>query len=335
MGNRYVTSTITRLTKIVSRQGFGMPLILGISKDHEYKEYAELKEVLVDFAVDSTEYKQAAALFSGKPKRDKIAIHSIVWDETTGDPTDLAAELDELVLKHNEWYFLHVATQKDDALITLSVWMEKQNKLFFASTSNAVLATTLNAERSVLMVHDLPESFPSEAWVGYGSAQDPGSFTWTFKTLNGIIPANYTGPEIDAIHAANGNTYIREGGVNITSGGKTTSGEYIDIIMGSDYLDSKIVEGIFDLLATTKKVPFTDAGIAMVVARLESALKDAANKDIIAKDDAGKPIYTVAVPKAADIHRNDKIKRILPGVSWSATLSGAIENVDTIGELAI
>lgn len=335
MGNRYVNVTITRQTQPVSQQGFGLPLILGTSKASAYKEYANLAAVSVDFAETTEEYKIASALFGQAQKPEKVAIHSILWDEATGVPTDLTAALNTLVLTHNEWYFLLAATQDDEAITALAQWASAQMKIYFVSTANEVLSGTLNAERAVVQVHPNPETYPAEAWVGYGATKDAGSFTWTFKTLNGIAPANYTSSEVDAIHDANGNTYIREGGVNITSAGKTTSGEYIDIIMGQDYIQSRMTENVFGLLARTPKVPFTDNGIAMVVAEVEKALKDAAQKGILATDSAGNPIYTVSAPTAADISANDKANRALAGISWAATVAGAVEDVDINGSLEL
>lgn len=332
MSNRYVSVSITRQTKAVSQKGFGMPLILTEDKVAAYKEYGgdtALADIGVDFGTSSKTYKLATSLLGQEPKVDTVAVYGVAT--TTG----LAAALNTLVLDNNDWFYLTCTEQADADITELSTWVATQEKLYFASTLNKTLASTLNNQNAAILVHPNPETYPAEAWVGVGAPLEIGSFTWTFKTLNGINPANYNTTDINTIEDNNASTYIKEGGVNITSKGVTTSGEYIDIIQSQYFIKSRMTENVFGLLARMPKVPFTDNGIALVVAEMESALKAAFNQGVIAEDADGKPMFEIIAPSREDVSTNDRANRLLPGMKWKATIAGAVENVDIDGTLLV
>lgn len=334
MGNRYVSVTITRQTKAVSQKGFGLPLILSTDKKLDYKEYTEIDGIGTDYGTDSETYKMASAILGQAPRPEKVAVLGVVYTDT-GIPTDLSGALNELVKKHNDFFYLHCTLQTDPVVTELSKWINTQEKFYFASTVNKALAKTLNSQNTVILVHPAPETYPAAAWVGVCAPQQVGSYTWTFKTLNGIAPAEYDVTAIGEIETNNASTYITEGGVNITSKGVTTSGEYIDILQGQYFLKARMTENVFGLLVRTPKIPYTDAGIALVVAEVEKTLKMGVNQGIIATDLDGNPLYTITAPNRAEVSTNDKAQRILPDVKWEATIAGAIENVKINGVLKL
>lgn len=335
--SRYVDSVITRETGSVSRAGFGTVLVLGTSKGAAYKEYmAEeaVSGVTTDFGAESNEVKLVEAIMGQNPRPSKVAVLGVLYTEGTSQPSELTAALSTLMLTKPDWYFLTCTTHTDPVVTALAAWTATQNKAYFASTSNKTLGTTLNQLQTVILVHNAPETYPAEAWVGVLAPLDPGTYTATFKTLSGIAAASYNTTEINAIHTANGNTYIREGGVNITSNGKTTGGEWFDIIQAQHYLDARIVENVFGLLVRMKKVPFDAGGVAMTVAEVEAAIKGSP-AGMIALDAGGNLEYTITAPDVNDISSNDKSNRLLPGVKWRVMLAGAIERVEVGGVLAI
>lgn len=337
VGNRYVSVSITALTKAVSQKGFGMPLILSTSGSMEYTEYRGIEEVAEDFNADTKEYKQASALLGQDPKPEKIAIYGTAYDPGGGNaPSDLVDSLNSLIVDHNDFYFLVCPENEIDEVQALSDWINTQKKMYFVSTDDiTVYQQTLNSDRTVVFVTKQPEECPAEAWVGACAPYDPGSITWTFKELNGISNAGFETTDINAIEEANGNTYIREGGVLLTSTSKTTSGEYIDIVRSKDWLEARITESVFFLLKNSKKVPFTSAGIAQVVAAVEGPIKRGANQGIIAKDENDKAMYSVTAPRRSEVAPNDRALRQLPGVKFNGVIAGAIEDVGIVGEVTI
>lgn len=333
MGNRYVNVTITRQTKAVSQAGFGLPLILSTEKDAAYKEYTELSGIGTDYGETSETYKLANAIMGQNPRPAKVAVFGTLYDAAVGVATDLSAALNELVKTHDDFYYLASVEQGDAEITELASWTSARDKLYFATTSNQALALT--HENAIILVHDKPAEYPAEAWIGVCAPQEIGSYTWTFKTLSGITPAAYDITTVQAIEDANMSAYIKEGGVNITSKGVTTSGEYIDIIQGTHYLTARITEAVFGLLVRNPKIPYTVGGINMVVAEIEGVLKRAANQGIIALDADGQPLFTVKAPNLDEISTNDKANRLLPNLDWEATVAGAVENADINGVLKL
>lgn len=333
MSNRYVTVTITRQTKAVSQAGFGLPLILSHEKVSEYKEYRDIDGIATDFGVESATYKMASALFGQSPRPFKIAIHGILND-APGTPDKLVEALNELIKKHNDFFYVLCTDQTDEAITAIAKWVNTQSKFYFASTSNKALHAALKSQNTILLVTDKPDEHPAVAWVGNCAPREIGGYTWTFKTLNGIVPDNYDETELGEIEKG-ANAYISEGGVDITSKGVTTTGEYIDILQGQYFLESRLTEAIFGLLARMPKVPYTDAGISIVVAETESVLKRASNQGITAVDSDDIPLYAIKAPKASEVATNDKAQRILPDVNWTATIAGAVENVQINGVLKL
>lgn len=71
-----VNVTITRQAQGVSRQGFGIPLIVGPTAAWAEltRTYASLEEVVADFATSDPEYLAARAVFSQSPKPRSVVI---------------------------------------------------------------------------------------------------------------------------------------------------------------------------------------------------------------------------------------------------------------------
>lgn len=330
-----VIVTITRETKALSQAGFGLPLILATSKAHPYTLYADISEVSPDFAETTKEYKLATAIFAQNPKPEQVAIHGIVYVAATGEPTTLTAALNALVESHNDWYYLTCVEQGDDEITALAGWVNTQKKLYGASTSNKALVATLSSERTFIIYHDQPEKYPAEAWIGYCAPLEIGSYTWKFKTLNGIPAAIITTTDFNQLHDNHGNTYVEKFGVLQTSEGTVSTGEYIDIIQSQDWLEARITEAVERLLMTKPKVPYDNSGIAMVVAEITNVLKQGYRQDMIATDADGLPMYSVDAPNREDIPVNDRASRVLTGIEFTAVLAGAVHNVRIKGTLTI
>lgn len=343
--SRYVDVVISRETKPVSEQGFGMPLVLATSKELAYKEYTDISEVTEDFAENTAEYKLLSRMFGQNPVPNKIACYGIVYDSEIDEPTKLSAALNQLIKKHNDFYYIVSTEQGENEIIELSNWTSTQEKLYGVTTSNVAIAEALKGkyDNTFIVIHDQPEMYVAEGLIAAVASYDIGSYTWTFKTVRGLptIPAvEFEESVINQIHNSNASTYISEGGLLINSHGVVTSGEYIDVIQATHYLKARITEAVFRLLATKKKVAYTDRGISLVVAEVEKVLAanvedETTGEGIIARDEAGNPLYSVTIPKKSDIPKNTIAKRILPDIPWEAEISGAIETVKIRGVLKV
>lgn len=240
-----------------------------------------------------------------------------------GGTGGLSAALDALTEDHNNWYFLLCEDQDDVSIAELSAWTGTQKKLYFATTDNLLLASTLESDRTALVYH---ESDPTAAagWVGKCAPELPGSITWKFKTISGLVASDIGVTALNALHDDGGNSYVRKLGILQTSEGLVTSGEYIDVMRSQDFIEARLVENVSRLLFTKKKVPYDNSGIALIVAECEGVMKLATNQGIIALDDDGNGLWSVTAPRREDIPTNDIANRKLDGVVAEATLAGAI-----------
>ena len=117
----------------------------------------------------------------------------------------------------------------------------------------------------------------------------------------------------------NGNVYVEVAGISITCNGVSARGEFIDITRGIDEFEQRLKERIFGVLANLPKVPFTNQGIAVVENEIRGQQQDAIDSGVFAAE----PAPTVTVPDALDVPFADKANRLLPDVTFTATLAGS------------
>ena len=171
------------------------------------------------------------------------------------------------------------------------------------------------------------DPIPEACWFGKMLVKQPGSATWALKTLQSIGVYDLSGAQVTKCRNKTVNTYLSASGISITQDGKT-GGEYIDVIHGCDWLKARIQNLVFGVLANNDKVPYTDAGVQMIVAPLKQALDEAVKYDILAS-------YEVEYPAVADVSNTDKGNRFLPDVKFTGVLAGAIHSTRIDGTITL
>lgn len=315
---------ITRETAALTQQGFGLPLVLATNEVKAYNEYTGIEAVATDYPVGTEAYKIASRILGQTPKPPMIAMVGFEYDEL--DYTTLVTDLNELIELKNDWYFLYSDVKEKEGIQELSTWIDTQKKLYFFDTNDLTLVKSLESERSIYMYHDDVEQYPAAGWVGKCAPEEPGSITWKFKTINGVLPAEIRTSDLTQLHKDGGNTYIRKMGVLQTSEGKTTSGEYIDVMRSQDFLDARLTEEVSRVLYTTKKVAYENSGISLLVDAATSVLRRGTDQGIILKDDAGNGLWTITARKREDSLKNDIANRVYDGLVILVPLAGAIHN---------
>ena len=167
---------------------------------------------------------------------------------------------------------------------------------------------------------------------------DPGTETWHMKELATIVPSALSTDQKKKLDEQHINTFLRYAGANITIGGYTLAGEWIDVIRFRDWLKSEMQINVFNALKVNRKVPFTDDGIGLIEGKMEETLKRGQDIGGIAPteydaDDNEIPGYTVTVPRASDLTEAERKSRKLTGCRYTARLAGAIHAVEIEGFL--
>lgn len=306
----------------------------------------------VNFTVDDT-----VSFTIGTAVRTTYALRGATSELSIND--DLSA----INLDDNGWYgFMLVerpADSTENSLITgAAAWTEAQTKLYFASTNDADILTSVTTDllstlqsrqylRTAFVWHAIKTEYPEAAWMGRCFTIDPGGETWALKTLPGITPSKLNATQRQNVYKKNGNTYDQialntyligaASDGNAALGGKVVSGEWIDVVRFKDWQTDYIQKEMASLMIRQKKVPYTNAGIALLVNSLRASLRQGQAVGGIAPDEVNSegitvPGFIIEYPNAADVPFSDKANRVL-NIKFVALLAGAIQLVKITGTL--
>ncbi|WP_419882789.1 DUF3383 family protein [Peribacillus sp. B-H-3] len=331
-----VTVTID-LIKPPQLIGFGKPLILASKAGAStIKNYLEIAAVKADFPETTNAYKKAAAIFAQDHAPQSIAIATYDPAAVTGIkyPVDAAAKYLD-----NDWYFLLTADAALTEQVAVADLVEAAKyKIYVTKTSDAAGRTafkTKNYDRTIDFYHTIAVEQPDAALVGELGSYVVGSITWKFKKLRGITPIDVNKTELAAIHADGAIAYVTKAGINQTSEGIVTSGEYIDVIHGKDWVKVNIENNIQTAFANAKKLPYDNRGISVLNGQVTTTLLQGFTNGIIAADDDGNPLYSVKTKSRTEVPGPERAKRIYNGLTFSFQLAGAIHESNIAGEILV
>jgi len=343
-----VQINVTRQTTSVAVAAFNVALVLSqfapsktTTTFTRARSYGDLNALADDgWAESDAVYKMAQAIFAQNPCVSRIVVGRI----DSGD-LDMAASMAAIQAEDNSWYGVVIDQALASQQQALAAWVEANKRFAIMWTSNTDtydatkdtdLASVLNAstyDRTAVIFHTAPtagDDYPDAAWMGEGFPYDPGSSTWAYKTLKGVTKDNITPTKETVLVSKNCNYYSEVGGVNITQEGKVASGEWIDIIIGTDWLEARLRESVFAAFVNNRKVPFEDDGITVVQGLVKGVLMEAADAGILQKDS-----ISVTVPKYKDVPQADRVNRFLPDVKFTALYQGAIHRTKISGTISV
>lgn len=256
--------------------------------------------------------------------------------------TTMAAHLNAVLEEDSDWYCLLLVGQSAASIQAAAAVIETQKKIFSANSADwdllvanetGDIATTLknlSYARTFLIYHSQiagEEGWLAGGWLSQRLTDDPGSDTWAFKTVKGASPTKLKAGQRNALKGKNCSFYVTEGGLNVTFDGKSPSGRYGDTVRGIDWLYARSLEALFGVIAQAKKVPYTDAGVDIVVGALQAVFNLAAAPGLLLSNN---PAPVISAPKVKDVPNAKRINRILPDLKGKAQLAGAIHGVDPI-----
>lgn len=261
-----------------------------------------------------------------------------------GYTEDAATALAAIRNEDDDFYFILLTSRdEDDAKILDSVVEGLTKLMVFCSLDNAIqtnsatdIASVLSGaalDRSICFYSELQEEYPEAAWVGKIAPKDPGSVTWKFKTLAGITPQVFTSAQKAFVKGKSCNLYNEVGGVNITEEGVVASGEFIDIMRGTDWIHVNIQADVYGGLVNVDKVPYTNAGIDTIRNLILGVLNTAIDMGILSGESGKEPV--VIAPDEADVSSADKAVRLLDNVEFTGFYAGAIHKVKMVGNLSV
>ena len=270
--------------------------------------------------------------------------------------TETAAELLAAIQEEdNDWYCFMCNDHTDTFVKAMASEIEatgggNQPKIYWVSTADADTvtavadpATDLIGELKALgylrtvcdWSHVADTVFPEMAPFSANSVYQAGAVNYKFLQLAGVpVAANLvTGKKLTTqlqgyIKDRNGNWMGEERKIPFYREGKVVGGEWIDVVVGSDWLNDQIEVAVLNLLLNQRgdKIAFTE--ISAVLSVINSVLDRAVDVGFLSGYiPASAPDYLTQIPFS------EKVDRILDNVKWTGYLSGAINTIIINGNL--
>jgi hypothetical protein len=249
-------------------------------------------------------------------------------------------------LVDDNWYGLLVTSRVVGVVDQVAAFIETQKKIFVTSSTDTGIITAGNTTSIAYRYHALgyrrtmvlynPDNttyYADGAELGNELARDPGTYTMNLKTLVGIpvYPLTATQYNYAIGSSVRANVYVEIGGVNVLRAGTVASGLFIDEIRFIDWLQARIEERIFFQLVNTPKIPYTDPGVQIIINQIQAVLQNGVKVGGLAAD----PKFVISAPLVADQSPADRADRYFPGITFTATLSSAIHDVQIRGTVTI
>ncbi len=359
---------ITLNTPISNNANFGNNLIIGPAPSKGAVKdipligvYNKLEDVIalgyVATGEDADPVGVAARIaFSQSPKPREVYIAIVGGETVDGDlhePVKLTV-IDVLnrALSVDGWYCIQSVGLSREEVKEIIEWTETQSKLhgYIETNPDDPIVEPNKYFRSYAVYPCTEEgqdnaNIPLENKYGMSIAMavkamsiHAGGETWANKTLATVSPSKLSSTFIKTLETNNISWVCNIASKNVTLGGKTSGGEWIDVIRFRDWLQNDMQVRIVNLLVVNPKIPYTDKGIGLVENQMLASLKDGQKYGGIAEsefDEYGNEIkgYVTSVPLAASIPSTAKNTRTLTDCKFSARLSGAIHLVEITGEL--
>ena len=263
--------------------------------------------------------------------------------DVSTDP-GIAADLAAIHAADADYYALLLPEQLSASVAALAAaYVETLRRILVLQTSDALvwsassvsdIAFNLKASgytRSSVWAYPhlgLATGQLAAAVVGRCLPLDAGSVTFAHKELAGVTVVSPTDTQRGVIEGKNANHYAEIGDGGNTFPGKACEGEFIDVVRDIDRSYERLQTAVLSVLRSTNKVPFTDDGIDAVGNALRGALRADVTDGIYAS-------FSVSTPAASAVSSADKAARSLTGVTFSATLAGAIHTTTITGTVSV
>ena len=259
---------------------------------------------------------------------------------------------------NNQFYGVVIGSEYADsqAMLDVADWVEARQKVFFNTTNDAQVLTSGNTGTFTAQLKDKSLSktltIYSKVPGDFAGASVAGrAFVVNFEGTNTTITLMYKKlPTINAVDLnstqranmdrINCNAFLYVGSNTFFAESKMANGGYFDTVHGLAWLQNRIETDVFNLLYTSgTKVPYTDVGVTMIVAKVTEGLRQGVRNGLIAPGTTTDGTYLeegflVTYVAVSDVSAADKGNRIYRGITFQAVGAGAIHKVVITGSFS-
>jgi hypothetical protein len=303
--------------------------------------YGSLSAVKADFADNTPEYAAANAAFSQVIQPVRIKIGQLATVENSLEAYDVAYNAIKLV--DNAWYGVVITSRLEADQLLIANATAADNKIFGISSAdtNCLVRTdhdniayklfALKSDRNFCAYSSVAgNKYPEAGEFGLMLSYPPGSANWAHRQIQNIQGDNLSDDARATLEGINCNFIASFAGRNVFFWGKAASGQYLDIVMGRDWLKTTIQDRVATVLQSVLKVEYTDVGVEQITTAIRTVLEEAASNGFVDKN-----TIKVTAPLVASVSPENKANRILPDIYFEAVLSGAVNKVQVQGVLSI
>ncbi len=338
-----------------SQRGFGTFLVIteetGVIGDDEIRTYSSMDEVTTDWTGKPKVLAAATAFFSQAPRPTSFAVG---FRDPVAEP-DVTTSLARLA-NLASWYafgFTDEVRDNQDAK-DAAAWTETQEREFFTVSNDVGSLVTgdqgdigyhLNAQgytRTLWVYSSTAAEYPEVSAFGRAASVDfDGSdttITLKYKDLPGITPEAVNSNQLGILAEKGGNVLVAVAGSRIFTEGTMAkgSGVYQDTIHGLDWLKAEIETRVFSVLVQTRKVPYTDKGVAVLQQATNDSLDQGVRNGYLAPGETNDGVflplgYLTEAGKVADASASNRSARNAPPIQFVAIEGGAIHRATIIG----
>ena len=170
-------------------------------------------------------------------------------------------------------------------------------------------------------------------------------YTLKFKQELGIAAETLTESQAAQLNTTNCNVFVNyNNSTAILQQGTMASGQFFDVIHGTDWLQNAVQTAVYNVLYTsTAKIPQTDQGVGLLVTAVTSELNQAVQNDLIAPGIWYGPAigaivtgqnlvkgYYVYAPPVATQSLAARAARQAPVITAAIKLAGAIHSASVV-----
>lgn len=289
-----------------------------------YKEYSNLDALVLDYDASTPTYAKAASYFEQDEASDRIAV-------LTYPEGKLQESLGAFWFK--DWYFMSFV-ENDPIDMTLASNIAEANVLKFLVTQVEKVedfATWEGNDFTINLVHPL-DQVADAGLVGSVASKPVGSVTWKFKQIKGITSVAYSDTDFAAITKHHAIAYINVNGVDETSEGWVSSGDYIDSLHGDTWIKVMVQNNVQEAFQKNDKIPYEKSGIDLLTGIVSNTLQTGYEQGIILTDEATKKgDFSVSATDRDAQSLEDLSKRHYGGISFTYHRSGAIHSATING----
>ncbi len=224
----------------------------------------------------------------------------------------------------------------------LGAGIEDHRKFYMGQTTDKNFAQETARAAVIYTDPAYIDEEPDASYTGNVAPFYPNNVTWKFKRPqngNAASTALISLPQLkdserDALLENHVNFLTEEYKRQYVKEGTCLDGEFIDVVLGGDWIAQRMRDLLYDILLTNANIEYTDAGFGLISTAVLQALAEAVDYNIIARDpESLAGIFTVIIPKYSESTDEQRRNRIMPDIIWEALLAGAVHQVKVKGVL--